>query len=37
MTECVFKSDAYARLCDARVMSVEGNRVVLDRTVFSEA
>lgn len=34
MTECVFQSDAYARLCDARVMSVEGNRVVLDRTVF---
>lgn len=34
MTECVFQFDSYARLCDARVMRVEGCRVVLDRTVF---
>ncbi len=34
MTECVFQHDSYARLCDACVIRVDGNRVVLDRTVF---
>ena len=34
MTERVFEQDAYARLCDAIVVTCDGERVVLDRTVF---
>ncbi len=34
MTERVFESDAYARLCDALVLRRDGADVVLDRTVF---
>lgn len=34
MTEALFRHDAYARSCAAQVLAVDGNRVVLDRTVF---
>ena len=34
MTECVFRDDAYQRECAARVVRVEADAVVLDRTVF---
>lgn len=34
MTERIFHKDAYARLCDASVISSANGRVVLDRTVF---
>ncbi|SEQ01009.1 misacylated tRNA(Ala) deacylase [Faunimonas pinastri] len=33
-TELLFRDDAYAEDCEAVVVSAEGNRVVLDRTVF---
>lgn len=34
MTEKIFHKDAYARLCEASVVSSADGRVVLDRTVF---
>jgi misacylated tRNA(Ala) deacylase len=34
MTEEIFRSDAYARRCEASVAAIEGAGVVLDRTVF---
>jgi misacylated tRNA(Ala) deacylase len=34
MTELVFRDDAYLRECEATVLAVNGNVVVLDRTVF---
>jgi misacylated tRNA(Ala) deacylase len=34
MTEEIFRADAYARRCEARVAALEGAGVVLDRTVF---
>lgn len=34
MTERVFEQDAYAKLCDAMVVQLDGNDVILDRTVF---
>jgi len=34
MTEALFRRDAYARSCTAKVIGVDGNRVELDRTVF---
>lgn len=34
MTERIFHNDAYARLCDASVVTSSAGRVVLDRTVF---
>ena len=37
MTELVFRNDAYARLCEARVLRVVGRQVLLDRTVFYPA
>ena len=37
MVELLFRSDAYARLCEARVVTVEGQQVLLDRTVFYPA
>ena len=30
----LFRDDAYLRDCEARVVTVDGQRVVLDRTVF---
>lgn len=37
MTELLFRDDAYARLCEARVLRVDGQRVLLDRTVYYPA
>ena len=34
MTEELFREDSYLQACDATVTAVDGNRVVLDRTVF---
>ena len=34
MTELLFRDDAYARSCDARVLAVDGRGIRLDRTVF---
>ena len=34
MTELVFRDDAYARSCTARVMGVDERGIRLDRTVF---
>jgi misacylated tRNA(Ala) deacylase len=34
MTEEIFRSDAYARRCEASVAAIEGAGIVLDRTVF---
>jgi len=34
MTDELFRSDAYLRDCDARVLSIEEGGIVLDRTVF---
>lgn len=35
MTEALFRDDAYLRSCEAKIVDVlEGNNVVLDRTVF---
>jgi misacylated tRNA(Ala) deacylase len=34
MTEELFREDAYARRCEARVVAVEDDSVCLDRTVF---
>lgn len=34
MTEQLFRDNAYAAACSARIISIEPNRVVLDRTVF---
>jgi misacylated tRNA(Ala) deacylase len=34
MTELVFRDDAYARSCTARVTAVDGRGIRLDRTVF---
>lgn len=34
MTEALFRSDAYARQCEARVFAVDERGVQLDRTVF---
>lgn len=34
MTEELFRDDSYLRTCDAAVVAVDGNRVILDRTVF---
>jgi misacylated tRNA(Ala) deacylase len=34
MTEEIFRGDAYARTCEATVVSVDGDGIVLDRTVF---
>ena len=34
MTEEIFRADAYLKECTATVMAVEGQGVVLDRTVF---
>lgn len=34
MTQRLYLDDAYLRECDARVVSAEGNKVVLDRTVL---
>ena len=33
-TEGLFREDAYLKQCDATVVAIEDNRVVLDRTVF---
>ena len=37
MTEEVFRRDAYAQSCDARITAVDGMGVYLDRTVFYPA
>ena len=34
MTEEIFRNDAYARTCEATVVAVDGDGIVLDRTVF---
>ena len=34
MTEAVYYDDCYARACEARVVAVESDGVILDRTVF---
>lgn len=34
MTEELFRADAYARECQGEVVAVEGNGLILDRTVF---
>ena len=34
MTEKIFLQDAYAKECNAKIVSCEGNGVVLDKTVF---
>jgi misacylated tRNA(Ala) deacylase len=34
MTELLFRDDAYLRSCDATVVAIEPNGIVLDRTVF---
>ncbi len=34
MTEELFRNDSYLKSCSAKVVAVEGNAVVLDRTVF---
>jgi misacylated tRNA(Ala) deacylase len=34
MTELLFRDDAYARACDARVVAADERGIVLDRTVF---
>ncbi len=34
MTEEIFRSDAYAKNCEATVTAVDGSGIVLDRTVF---
>jgi misacylated tRNA(Ala) deacylase len=34
MTELVFRDDAYARSCEARILGIEAGGVRLDRTVF---
>ena len=34
MTELVFRDDAYARFCPARVVAVDEHGIRLDRTVF---
>lgn len=34
MTEEIFSTDAYARSCEATVVALDGDAVVLDRTVF---
>lgn len=34
MTEALFRQDAYAQQCEARVVAVDAGGVVLDRTVF---
>ena len=34
MTEELFRSDAYLRECDAKVVAVDGNAITVDRTVF---
>lgn len=34
MTEELFREDSYLKTCDAQVHSVDGNHVILDRTVF---
>ncbi|MEQ8664641.1 MAG: alanyl-tRNA editing protein [Rhodospirillales bacterium] len=34
MTEEIFRTDSYARSCDATVIAIEDDAVVLDRTVF---
>ena len=34
MTEEIFRSDAYAKSCEATVTAVDGSGIVLDRTVF---
>lgn len=33
-TDLVFRTDTYARTCNAKVVAVEDNGIVLDRTVF---
>ena len=37
MTDLLFRNDAYARLCEARVTRIDGQKVLLDRTVFYPA
>ena len=34
MTELIFRDDAYARSCEARVVAVDERGIRLDRTVF---
>ncbi len=34
MTEELFRDDSYLRNCDAKVVALDGNAVLLDRTVF---
>lgn len=34
MTEEIFRADAYARACEARVLAADAHGIVLDRTVF---
>jgi misacylated tRNA(Ala) deacylase len=34
MTESLFREDSYAKECDATVVGVDGEAIVLDRTVF---
>lgn len=34
MTQELFREDAYLQACDARVVAVEGEAIVVDRTVF---
>lgn len=34
MTDALFREDAYLRDCDARIVAIEDDAVILDRTVF---
>ena len=34
MTEALFRSDAYASTCDARITAIDESGIHLDRTVF---
>jgi misacylated tRNA(Ala) deacylase len=34
MTEDLFRHDAYLKTCEARVVAIDGDAIVLDRTVF---
>jgi misacylated tRNA(Ala) deacylase len=34
MTDELFRDDAYLKACDATIVAIEGNVIVLDRTVF---
>lgn len=34
MTEQLFRDDAYLQTCEARIVRIDDNGIVLDRTVF---